>query len=242
MTTPRPSSTPAGRPRDAAGAPAVQADAGRLGAAACAPPGGCGPAWERPGARPAASIEQALDRIATLFSTLGQRAYSGEPVSQLEHALQSAMFAQAEGAAEPLVAAALLHDIGHLVNDQGETPSARGIDDLHQFHGAHFLRPLFGSDVLEPIRLHVQAKRYLCSVRPGYQDALSPDSQRSLALQGDALDAAAAETFSQTAFAGDAVRLRLWDDAAKVAGLVTPPLSSLLPLLARCAKQEISPC
>lgn len=205
------------------------------------PAGACGPAGERRGARPA-TLSDGLDRIATLFATLGQRAYSGEPVSQLEHALQSAMFAQADGAAEPLVAAALLHDIGHLVNDEGDTPSERGIDDLHQFHGAHFLRALFGREVLEPIRLHVQAKRYLCAVRPGYLAALSPDSQRSLVLQGGPFDAASAEAFSQTAFAGDAVRLRLWDDAAKVAGLATPTFSSLRPLLARCAKQESSPC
>jgi phosphonate degradation associated HDIG domain protein len=188
------------------------------------------------------TVEQGLARIEALFATLGQRAYSGEPVSQLEHALQSAVFAQADGAAEPLVAAALLHDIGHLVNDEGETPSERGIDDLHQFHGAHFLRPLFCRAVLEPIRLHVQAKRYLCAVRPGYLNALSPDSQRSLVLQGGALDAGAAEAFGQTAFAADAVRMRLWDDAAKVAGLTTPTLSSFRPLLARCAKQESSPC
>jgi phosphonate degradation associated HDIG domain protein len=187
---------------------------------------------------PPASANDLLDRVESLFATLGQRAYSGEPVSQLEHALQSAMLAQTDGAAEPLVAAALLHDIGHLVNDEGQTPSERGIDDLHQFHGAHFLRPLFGRNVLEPIRLHVMAKRYLCAVRPGYLNALSPDSQRSLVLQGGALDAAAAEAFGQTAFAADAVRLRLWDDAAKVAGLATPTLASFLPLLARCAKQE----
>ena len=189
-----------------------------------------------------ASVNDTLQRVQALFRALGQRAYSGEPVSQLEHALQSAMFAQAEGAAEPLVAAALLHDIGHLVNDCGDTPSERGIDDRHQFHGARFLRPVFGRDVLEPVRLHVKAKRYLCSVRPGYLHALSADSQRSLALQGGPLDAASAEAFGQAPFAADAVRLRLWDDAAKVAGLATPTLESFLPLLARCAKPEASPC
>lgn len=181
-------------------------------------------------------LDDGLARIATLFEGLGHRAYSGEPVTQLEHALQCAHFAVADGAAEPLVAAALLHDIGHLVNDQGETPSERGIDDLHQFHGAHFLRPLFGPAVLEPIRLHVKAKRYLCAVRPGYWEALSADSKRSLVLQGGPLDAGEAEAFAQTAHAADAVRLREWDDAAKVAGLQTPPLAHFMPLLARCAR------
>jgi phosphonate degradation associated HDIG domain protein len=187
---------------------------------------------------PYASVADGLARIEELFRTLGQRAYSGEPVSQLEHALQSAALAQAAGAAEPLVAAALLHDLGHLVNDQGETPTERGVDDLHQFHGAHYLKPLFGREVLEPIRLHVAAKRYLCATRPGYQDALSPDSKRSLALQGGAFSADEAEVFGQSAHAAAAVALRLWDDEAKVAGMKTPTLADYLPLLARCAAAE----
>lgn len=175
-----------------------------------------------------------LARIEQLFALLGDRAYSGEPVNQREHALQSAWLAQRDGAPEPLVAAALLHDIGHLVNDAGDTPTARGIDDLHQFHGARFLRELFDRDVTEPIRLHVQAKRYLCAVRPGYHEALSADSQRSLALQGGVYGPAEAEAFIRTPYAADAVRLREWDDQAKLAGLPTPGLPDLLPLLARC--------
>jgi len=193
------------------------------------------------GAR-AGSVADLLRQVELLFSTLGQRAYSGEPVSQLEHALQSAQRAQADGASEFLVVAALLHDIGHLVHDQGETPSARGIDDLHQFCGAHFLQRWFGRAVCEPIRLHVQAKRYLCAVQPDYLSVLSPDSLRSLALQGGPMDAASAEAFSQTAFSADAMRLRLWDDAAMVPGCVTPPLSFFFPLIARCALKEAIPC
>ena len=184
---------------------------------------------------PFTSIEDGLARIAALYEALGPREYSGEPVSQLEHALQSAMLAQAAGAAEPLVAAALLHDIGHLVNDQGETPTERGIDDLHQFHGAHWLKRLFGPEVTEPVRLHVAAKRYLCAVRPGYREALSADSQRSLALQGGTYSAEEAEAFGRRPHAQDAVSLRLWDDLAKVAGLATPTFEDFLPLLARCA-------
>jgi phosphonate degradation associated HDIG domain protein len=178
-----------------------------------------------------------LAQIDALFAALGARAYSGEPVTQLEHALQCARLAEAEGAAEPLVAAALLHDIGHLVNDCGDTPTAQGIDDRHQFHGARWLRTLFGREVTEPVRLHVAAKRWLCAMRPGYLEALSADSQRSLVLQGGPFDTAEAEAFSQTPFAADAVRLRLWDDAAKVAGLPTPTLADYRPLLARCVAQ-----
>ncbi|MBC5768164.1 phosphonate degradation HD-domain oxygenase [Ramlibacter albus] len=178
-----------------------------------------------------------IERIEALFRELGDRAYSGEPVTQLEHALQSAALAQAAGADDALVAAALLHDIGHLVNDQGESPTERGIDDQHQFHGAHFLKPLFGRAVSEPVRLHVAAKRYLCATRPGYQAALSADSQRSLVLQGGAFTAQEVEAFGQNPHAEAAVSLRLWDDEAKVAGLKTPALADYLPLLARCAQR-----
>ncbi|MFL6691639.1 MAG: phosphonate degradation HD-domain oxygenase [Ramlibacter sp.] len=176
-----------------------------------------------------------LEQIVALYRSLGDRAYSGEPVTQLDHALQSAALAQAAGAADALVAAALLHDVGHLVNDQGDTPTERGIDDLHQFHGAHFLAPLFGREVVEPIRLHVAAKRYLCAMRPGYHEALSADSKRSLALQGGVFSPQEAAAFARRPYAADAISVRLWDDEAKVAGLRTPSLDDYLPLLARCA-------
>ncbi len=166
-----------------------------------------------------------ISDICLLFARKGGRAYDGEPVTQLEHALQSAKRAADEGASDALVAAALLHDLGHLLNDQGETPTLRGVDDLHQYAALPFLRPLFGEDVLAPIRLHVDAKRYLCATRAGYQDALSIDSRRSLVLQGGAFSAADAAAFIAQPHAADAVRVRLWDDLAKVAGAATPPLA-----------------
>ncbi len=172
-----------------------------------------------------------LDDICVLFERQGGRMYSGEAVTQLEHALQTAHAAETSGAAAALITAALLHDLGHLLNDQGETPTARGIDDVHQYAALPFLRSLFGDDVLEPIRLHVEAKRYLCATRPGYQDALSADSVRSLALQGGAHTPAEAQAFIALPGAGDAIRLRLWDDAAKIADLATPSLAHFVPLM-----------
>jgi len=163
--------------------------------------------------------------IVALFAAKGDRMYSGEPVTQLEHALQSAARAEAAGADAALVTAALLHDLGHLLNDHGDTPTARGVDDVHQYFALPFLRPLFGDDVLEPIRLHVDAKRYLCATRPGYREALSEDSKRSLALQGGAHSAAEATAFAALPGAARAVELRLWDDAAKQPGWPTPSLS-----------------
>src|SRR5664279_4414409 len=109
-----------------------------------------------------------IDDICEVFAAKGARMYSGEPVTQLEHALQTATLAQNAGADAALITAALLHDLGHMLNDQGETPTERGIDDIHQYAALPFLRPTFGDDVLEPIRLHVDAKRYLCAKRAGY--------------------------------------------------------------------------
>jgi phosphonate degradation associated HDIG domain protein len=179
-----------------------------------------------------------ISDIHTLFARRGGEQYSGEPVTQLEHALQSAQRAELDGADDELVTAALLHDLGHLLNDQGESPTLRGIDDLHQYFALPFLRGVFGPRVLAAIQGHVDAKRYLCATRAGYWEALSADSKRSLVLQGGPLDAGEAEAFAQTAHAADAVRLREWDDAAKVAGLQTPPLAHFMPLLARCARAE----
>ena len=175
-----------------------------------------------------------LGDIDTLFREHGHLAYSGEPLTQLEHALQSAALAEAQAAPAPLVTAALLHDLGHLLNLQGDTPSARGIDDRHQYFAVPFLRPLFGAAVVEAIRLHVDAKRALCSLEPEYYEALSEDSRRSLTLQGGIFSRAETQSFLAKPYAAEALRVRRWDDAAKVPGAATPPLAHVLEIAARC--------
>ena len=172
-----------------------------------------------------------LSEICVLFARKGGREYDGEGVSQLEHALQTAVQAEAAGSPNALVTAALLHDLGHMLNDQGETPTLRGVDDLHQFAALPFLRAMFGDDVLEPIRLHVDAKRYLCAVRPDYYESLSADSKRSLVLQGGVYSANNAAAFIARPYAADAVKLRVWDDHAKSPGAVTPPLAHFIAAL-----------
>ena len=173
--------------------------------------------------------------IAHLFAQKGGEQYAGEPVTQLEHALQTALQAEQEGAGDALVTAALLHDLGHLLHDLGDTPTLQGVDDVHQYRALPFLRGLFDEAVLEPIKLHVDAKRYLCATRPDYFAALSADSQRSLGLQGGVFSQGQAANFIQLDGATDAVRVRLWDDRAKAAGLVTPPLTHYLARARRCA-------
>ncbi|KWH38441.1 phosphonate degradation HD-domain oxygenase [Burkholderia stagnalis] len=173
------------------------------------------------------------EEIRGLYREHGHVAYSGEPVTQLEHALQSGLLAEEAGADDALVAAAFLHDLGHLLNRQGETPSARGIDDLHQYYVLPFLRPILPDAVLEPIRLHVDAKRCLCRIDAGYYESLSPDSVRSLALQGGIFSDAEADAFLQRPYAADALRLRRWDDTAKVAGKATPDLDHYMEIVVR---------
>jgi phosphonate degradation associated HDIG domain protein len=175
-----------------------------------------------------------LADIGKLFRDHGHVAYSGEAVSQLEHALQSAQLAERAGAADELVTAAFLHDLGHLLNLQGETPSARGIDDQHQYFAIPFIRALFKPAVVEAIRLHVDAKRALCALEPDYYEALSEDSKRSLTLQGGIFTRAETEAFLARPFAAQAMQVRRWDDAAKVAGEPTPPIGHYLEIAARC--------
>jgi phosphonate degradation associated HDIG domain protein len=176
-----------------------------------------------------------LADIERIFRDHGHIAYTGEGVSQLEHALQSAELAEAEGATDPLVTAALLHDLGHMLNRQGETPTMRGIDDQHQYFAIPFLRPLFPPAVIEPIRLHVDAKRALCALEPDYYESLSEDSRRSLTLQGGVYSEREARVFVDKPFAADAMRLRRWDEKAKVPGATTPPIGHYLEIAARCA-------
>ncbi len=173
--------------------------------------------------------------IEAVFARRGAEQYSGEPVTQLQHALQAATLAEAEHAADALVTAALLHDLGHLLHDLGATPSLRGIDDVHQYAALPFLRGLLPDRVLNAIKLHVDAKRYLCATRPAYRAALSADSQRSLLLQGGVFDTKQAAAFAALPGAQDAVRVRLWDDLAKSADATTPPLSHFLARARRCA-------
>jgi len=176
-----------------------------------------------------------LDDIHALFNRRGGEMYSGEPVTQLEHALQSAALAEGEGADDELVTAALLHDLGHLVHEHGESPTLRGIDDVHQYAALPFLRGLFSDRVLGAIQGHVDAKRYLCATRPAYHEALSADSKRSLVLQGGIFSSEQAATFIVKPGAEEAVRLRLWDDLAKTAGLATPTLDHFLARAKRIA-------
>lgn len=164
-----------------------------------------------------------LDEVFGLLKERGAEQYGRESVTQLDHALQCAHLAEQQGETPATITAALLHDIGHLVREARLSGDPER-DDLHQFIALPFLRSLFPEAVLQPIRLHVDAKRYLCQAEAGYFDTLSPASVQSLKMQGGVFDEAQAAAFMQQPFAAEAVRLRRFDDLAKVPGAPVPDL------------------
>ena len=174
---------------------------------------------------------EVVDYLLGLFRDRGDGAYFGEPVSQTEHALQAAWSAEQAGASAALVAAALLHDVGHLLHDLSEHCADDGIDARHEELGADWLRRYFPPEVTEPIHLHVAAKRYLCVSEPGYLGRLSETSLQSLALQGGPFTSDEAREFAAGPHARAALELRRWDEAAKIPGLKTPDLEHFHPFI-----------
>ncbi|MFZ3035090.1 MAG: phytanoyl-CoA dioxygenase family protein [Parvibaculum sp.] len=166
--------------------------------------------------------------IEEIYTQRAQGRYGLENISQLQHALQSAMLAEACGEAPTLILAALLHDVGHMIHKLGENPAGEGIDDRHEIIGAKWLAKRLPDAVSEPVRLHVEAKRYLCATDLTYFDRLAPDSILSLKLQGGPMTAEEAAAFIIKPFAADAVRLRMLDEEAKDPCLETPPVSYFL--------------
>lgn len=173
---------------------------------------------------------QVIHEIFALYEARGHRRY-GEDVTELQHALQCAMFAKRAGEPGHMIAACLLHDYGHLLHDLGEAIAEHGVDARHEELGAQHLAKFLLPEVVEPIRLHVAAKRYRCWRQPKYFDGLSAASQRSLQLQGGVMTEAEAAEFVHNRYSDAAVWLRHYDDAAKVKDLDTPPLESYRTLL-----------
>jgi [1-hydroxy-2-(trimethylamino)ethyl]phosphonate dioxygenase len=178
----------------------------------------------------------ALEELAGLLEGKGARRYGLSDVNQLQHALQAALLAEQGGCDAALITAALLHDIGHMVHGLGENPADEGIDDRHEELGRAYLAPLFGPEVTEPVRLHVPAKRYLCATEADYFGRLSADSVLSLKLQGGPMSDAEAAAFRALPHAEAAVQLRRFDEGAKVAELVTPPVAHFLPYVQACLR------
>jgi phosphonate degradation associated HDIG domain protein len=174
-------------------------------------------------------------KIGQMFDERGDSLYGGEGVTQLEHALQAATLAEAGSADSATIVAALLHDIGHLLHDLPDDAPDAGIDDVHEQLAYEWLGQHFGPDVTEPIRMHVDAKRYLCCVEPEYLQTLSPPSAQSLMLQGGPYSADEAREFERHPFFEQAVQVRRWDDLAKVPEFETPSLDHFLSYVSKVA-------
>jgi len=181
-----------------------------------------------------AAPASSLDEILALYERWGTEHYD-EELSQLDHALQTAALAVAANATDPLVAAALLHDVGHLLDlaQHGGAGDERDVDLGHESSGSKYLAALFPPAVTAPIALHVRAKRYRCAVDPAYHAGLSSGSQRSLEMQGGPMTAHESTSFEQNPGFEASVQLRAWDDLGKVDGLDVAPLRWYRPLLER---------
>ena len=164
----------------------------------------------------------AAETIGEMFAGPGARDHLGEAVPIGEHMLQAGALAEAAGAEGAVVAAALLHDIGHLLGED---------EDRHGEAGANWLSQWFGAAVTEPVRLHVPAKRYLCAADAEYFGLLSAESVRTLSLQGGPMTAAEVAAFEALPFFRDAVAVRRWDDQAKDPAVTAPRFAHFAPLL-----------
>lgn len=174
-----------------------------------------------------------VEFIADIFERRGAESYLGEAVTMSEHMLQGAVLAEEEGAPEDLVAAALLHDIGHYTSEFGAMSLGDERDNYHEEAGAHVLEPFFPPVITECVRLHVPAKRYLCATDKGYYERLSEASKHTLMLQGGPMSAEEVKAFEAHPYYREAVKVRIWDDEGKKPGVVTPAFRHYVPLLER---------
>jgi gamma-butyrobetaine dioxygenase len=176
------------------------------------------------------------DEIFSIYRGLGAGAYFGEAVTVTEHSLQAAHFAQSCDAPDGLVIAALLHDIGHLIEPAPADIADWKADAGHERIGALWLASHFAPDVYEPVRLHVPAKRYLCATDTGYFGMLSAASVKTLGLQGCLMSSVEVAAFEAEPFFRQAVLLRQWDDQGKIAGFPKPDFAHYAALIERLAK------
>ena len=167
-----------------------------------------------------------VDEIFSLYEQFGAADYIGEPVSQIEHMCQAAQLAEREGYDEDVVLAAFFHDIGHLCEHVYVTESMDGYGIVdHEGLGARFLREKgFSDKIAKLVESHVAAKRYLTLRNPDYYNRLSEASKNTLALQGGVMSEEEAKYFEEDHLHLLFIKVREWDDKAKVEHIPLPSL------------------
>jgi gamma-butyrobetaine dioxygenase len=181
--------------------------------------------------------ENAVDKLAALFEAIAETSYLGERVTIAEHMLQCAALARRDGASDALVAAALLHDIGYYADPEPDNANETDKRKRHDAAAARVLANAFPADVTEPIRLHVDAKRYLCAVEPDYRDRLSQASIHTMRLQGGVMSRDEVDSFAAEPYCEDAIRLRRWDDEGKDPDAQVPGFASYRETLERLVRE-----
>lgn len=166
--------------------------------------------------------------LEKILNENGSDLYGGEAVTQTEHALQCATLAEKEGATAELITAALLHDVGHLLDPEFENALTLGNDLCHEEVGEVFLQEWFDEAVTQPVKLHVPAKRYLCTVDETYFEKLSPASVHTMKLQGGLMTDDELSSFRLNKYYAEGLQLRIWDDLAKEPELKTPDVSHFI--------------
>lgn len=169
--------------------------------------------------------------IADIFDRRGAEAYLGEDVTMSEHMLQAAHLAEQSGADDELVAGALLHDIGHFTNEFPDDALEAGVNNYHDHAGATVISRFFPEKVVDCVRWHVAAKRYLCATEADYFGKLSAASVHTLNLQGGPMNAGEVAEFAQNPNLDAILQVRRWDEEGKAKGRETPGFGHFVPVL-----------
>ena len=178
---------------------------------------------------------EVVDTIVDIFRRNGAEEYLGEPVTMAEHMLQTAYFTAEAGGDDDAVIAALIHDIGHFTSELGSFAMNDVMDRMHEDAGAMLLEGVFPQIVVDCVKYHVAAKRYLCAVDAAYHSGLSDASKHSLKLQGGPMDDAECKAFEAIPDFEKIILVRRCDDQGKVRGMDVPPLEDYLPMLYQVA-------